>query len=206
MKVLFSTSFAALLFFVSADVQPIGRGLRRKVGGQGRPEGRIQQMIATECPTFDCTGVDTENVDCSTIEKPMNKTEGSRPDFMNMTEAEKEAFKIEMSAKKEERKQKILECTCCTDDGTEKLLAGKEGTSSISGSGKPEIGGSSGRPGAGGLGGSEIDIESLLAEKCPSFDCLSVEPESVDCTRFESMTGRERRRSGFLYCGCCVKK
>ena len=310
-------------------------------GGQGRPGGDIEQMIAAECPTFDCTGVVKTDVDCS-IEKPMNKTEGSRPDFMNMTDAEKEEFKIEMNAKKEERRQKILECACCTDSDSQDLLAKKEGTStSIFGSGRPEMGvshpsggedggsvsgrpwssgktiqdaldekcpdfdcasvdeesvdctrfdimtnqrrsknilfcgccrelndvsevasvrarpgrgdsqsmqdgtsasgmggrpggmtggsqsqegadgaalggmqgsvggsesegGSSGRPGAGGSGGSGIDIQSLLAEKCPSFDCLGVDSESVDCSRFGSMTGRERRRSGVLFCGCCV--
>lgn len=61
-----------------------------------------------------------------------------------------------------------------------------------------------GRPGYGWLGGPGIDIKSLLAKKSRRFDCLRVEYESVDYTRFDSMTGGEMSRSGTRFCSCCI--
>jgi len=73
------------------------------------------------------------------------------------------------------------------------------------GSGRPNGSSSSGgRPS--GMGGDTkpdgVDIQSLLSEKCPEFDCASMSEQDVDCSRFDSMNTRGGRKS-MLWCGCC---
>ncbi|KAL7542885.1 hypothetical protein ACHAXR_013187 [Thalassiosira sp. AJA248-18] len=88
-------------------------------------------------------------------------------------------------------------------DGSSGRLGMGGGGGGGGGSGRPGMGdagdGSSGRP------GGAINIQEVLGEECGEFDCDTVEPESVDCTRFDSMSTNTRgsRRKNRLYCGCC---
>ena len=70
------------------------------------------------------------------------------------------------------------------------------------GSGRPGSSSSGGRPS--GMGGGSkpdgVDIQSLLDERCPEYDCASM--SSPDCSRFESMNTRGGRKN-MLWCGCC---
>ena len=88
-----------------------------------------------------------------------------------------------MNAKKEECWQNI----CCTDNGTENLLAEKEGASNIFDSKRPEMGVSH-PSGSGGGDGSNVSgrpdspgktIQDVLEEKCPDFNCTSVDEEAL---------------------------
>ena len=131
----FSTPlFFATLAFSVADAE--NRGLRTRGGGGGgggrgggmngggggkkgppSPE-RLQAKIDETCPTFDCNDIEADSLDCTLEERP------ARPDFSSMTDAEIEAFKAEMMAKKEEKKEQIMNCACCAGYTAEELLGG----------------------------------------------------------------------------------
>ena len=176
-------------------------------------------MLEEKCPDFDCTSVDEKSVDCTRFDNMVTLTRSKNILFCGCCREMNE--KVEVVSERARPGRGDLQPTQGVDSGSgmggrpggmtggSQSQVGGDGSEnggmqggSMGGSGSQ--GGSSGRPGAGGSGGSGIDIQSLLAEKCPSFDCLSVYSESVDCARFETMTGRERRRSGILFCGCCV--
>jgi len=81
--------------------------------------------------------------------------------------------------------------------------------SGIGGSGRPGSSSSGGRPS--GMGGGSnngggkpegVDIQSLLDERCPEFDCASMSGQEFDCSRFDSMNTRGGRKN-MLWCGCC---
>ena len=67
-------------------------------------------------------------------------------------------------------------------------------------------GGTGGRPG-------NMDVDAMLSERCPDFNCEGVDSLNVDCARFDDMvasggaegTGFRTRgnRKSFLFCGCC---
>jgi hypothetical protein len=125
--------FATLAFSV-ADAE--NRGLRPRGGGGGGGRGggmngggggkkgppspeRLQAKIDETCPTFDCNDIEADSLDCTLEERP------GRPDFSSMTDAEIEAFKAEMMAKKEEKKEQVMNCACCADISVEELLGGE---------------------------------------------------------------------------------
>eukprot|EP00970_Alexandrium_tamarense_P017248 scaffold8780_cov228-Alexandrium_tamarense.AAC.4 len=49
----------------------------------------------------------------------------ARPDFSSMTDVEKDALKADMMAKKEEKKEQVMNCACCADISVEELLGGE---------------------------------------------------------------------------------
>ena len=177
---------------------------------EARPKfvGGIQEIIATDCTAFNCSAVYTDSIDC-TIEMPMNKAESTLSDFMNMTEAEREEFSTEAQSRKEDRRQHILECACCTENGLEELMSTKKEAAGNFESGLPTL--EKSRPiEAGGNdnsespGGSGITIKEMLDEKCPAFNCASIDEDSVDCDHFHSMAnGGEENHNNMLFCGCC---
>ena len=95
------------------------------------------------------------------------------------------------------------------------------GMNSGEGSGRPNgmsgSNGGSGRPGSSSFGGRPsgmsggsnsgggkpdgVDIQSLLSQRCPEFDCASMSGQ-VDCSHFDSMNTRGGRKN-MLWCGCC---
>ena len=79
---------------------------------------QLQAKIDETCPTFDCNDIEADSLDCTLEERP------GRPDFSSMTDAEIEAFKAEMMAKKEEKKEQIMNCACCAGYTAEELLGG----------------------------------------------------------------------------------
>jgi len=256
MKLFLASS--ALLLVSKAQAAPEARMLPRQAGG------RLQNMIDTECPGFNCVGVQVESLEC-TFERP------ERPDMAGMDEDEIAQLKSELEAKKQEHKENLLKCACCKNMSVEDILAAKgdqEGSRpQEGGSGRPgmdmgmgsgdggdgssrpqgspggmsgEGSGGSGQPGdgtsrpgggsgadgsgrPGGMGGlsggddagpagrpgEDMDIDAMLAEKCPSFTqnggCASAEGQEIDCAHFNSMhtNTRGRRRKNILYCGCC---
>ena len=223
MKVVFAPFFA-LLALCNAQADPESRTLRGG-GGRGPPSSdRLQNMVDT-CSTFACNGDDASNLDC-TFEK------SERPTTTDLTDEGIVDLKSEFKAKREERREQMLKCACCADMSVEDILAAKGGQqqgdrSRPFGGGegsavKPEGSGfGGGRPGTAGFGegsrpqqggtsgGDDMDIEEVLAEKCPSFqdeDGCGDMPADLDCTRFDSVTSvntRGRRRRNFLFCGCC---
>ncbi len=196
-------TFLLALFGAKADQQEL-RVLRQAVGNV--PGDRLQNMIDTTCSTYDCEPVDIDVLDC-TFEKP------KRPDLTGLSEDEIAQLKSDFQAKKEERREQMLKCACCGDMSVEDILAakgdgnengGRPGLSSGGGSGAGRPGGMGEGSRPGGEGGGSLTQE-MLDEKCETFDCSTVEAESVDCTRFDSMntSTRGRRRKNRLYCGCC---
>ena len=138
--------FAALLALCKADKVDSDSDSRRLRGRGKLSPGRIENMLDTKCPDFDC---DATTVEC-TFERP------ERPDTSGMDEDEKAEMWTEFKAKKEERRQKMLECVCCSGMSVEDILAlkaeaGGSRPSGMGGSG----GGGGGRPGGrpGGMGG-----------------------------------------------------
>ena len=78
--------------------------------------------------------------------------------------------------------------------------SGMSGSNGVGG--RPGSSSSGGRPS--GMGGGSkpdgVDIQSLLDERCPEYDCASM--SSPDCSRFDSMNTRGGRKN-MLWCGCC---
>ena len=186
-------TFLLALFGANADQHELR--VLQKAGGNV-PGGRLQNKIDTTCPTYDCGAVDIDDLDC-TFEKP------ERPDLTGLSEEEIAQLKSDLQAKKEERREQMLKCACCGDMSVEDILAAKgDGSGGGSGAGRPGGMGGGSRPG-GERGGAPT--QEMLDEKCEAFDCSTVEAESVDCTRFDSMNTntRGRRRKNRLYCGCC---
>ena len=86
-----------------------------------------------------------------------------------------------------------------------------------SGGSRPQQGGSfsGGAQTSGGTGGrpGNMDVDAMLSERCPDFNCEGVDSLNVDCARFDDMvasggaegTGFRTRgnRKSFLFCGCC---
>ena len=128
------------VFFTFAVVLAVSRsshassvnGLRPKSGGQeggesGAPSPeRLQALIDETCPTFDCTTVNTDTLDCTMEEPP------ARPDLSSMTDVEKDALKADIMAKKEEKKEQVMNCACCADISVEELLGGEGNTTRLS--------------------------------------------------------------------------
>lgn len=198
MKLLLPT-FAALIALSAADRT---RGLKR-FGGD------LESKMDSMCPDL-LSKCDTslDSGDCELGERP------ERPS-LDASQDEKDTFKEMMK----ERKELTLLCLCCDELGVEEVLASRP--SGGSGGSRPSEGGRPGGFGGGG-GGSRPkptpdDIQSKLDEKCGEFDCDSVDPESVDCARFDGIMsgavevslrevslrgGRGGRRKTMLYCGC----
>ena len=106
---LFIISSAVLLALSQAEAADTGPRILCRHSKGGKYAARIQRMINNTCPNFNCDRVNINNLDC-TLEKPTK---------FNMD-------------KKEERRQKILECACCAGMSVKDILGG-DGPSSSSG-------------------------------------------------------------------------
>ncbi|EED86935.1 hypothetical protein THAPSDRAFT_269876 [Thalassiosira pseudonana CCMP1335] len=212
------------VFFTFAVVLAVSRsshassvnGLRPKSGGQeggesGAPSPeRLQALIDETCPTFDCTTVNTDTLDC-TMEVPP-----AHPDFSSMTDVEKEAFKADMVARKEAKREQMLNCACCAGSTLEDML----GRVNFAQDSRPSDSGGRGQ------GTPSADhLQALIDETCPTFDCTTVNTDTLDCTMeepparpdFSSMTDvekdalkadmmakKEEKKEQVMNCACCA--
>lgn len=106
-KSFIATFIAALLALSNAERDASERFLRRGGGGRGDKLAKLQSMIETECTaSFSCP-TDTPSIEECTFEKP------DRPVMTGWTDQQKEDFKEEIQAMKQQRKQQLLTCACC---------------------------------------------------------------------------------------------
>lgn len=180
-------------------------------GGEGRGQGKWAEKLSSlagQCEAFDCTSIDTGNLNC-------NLTKPERPDnMMSMTQEEREAAWSEMKAAREALRQDALSCGCCTDATFEELLAGKFG-------GRGE---GFGRPGHGGHHGGWAAKKEWLEDACELYDCdladsincdmtrperpdlSSIPEEERESARLEMKASMKAYRQEMLKCGCCTDK
>lgn len=115
-------------------------------------------MISTSCPQFDCSQIDSPSLECN-IEKSRDdgaRFDHERPNLSELTEAEKEDIKSQLEAKKEERRQNLLRCACCSEEvDVDELIDGLlgEGDPSSSMEGYGHGGNMFGKPSNGMEGG-----------------------------------------------------
>jgi len=152
--------------------------------GDGDRGDRMKEMVEEECDASTCDGVDEGSLDCD-IQWP------GRLNFSGMTYEQKQVAWGEMKDTKEDIRQQILLCACCTNATVEELLPQKE------------EGGWKGKAGGGFGGRGKMKIKHMLDDHCPKFGCPGVDSESVECTwRASSATKKERRKNA-LNCLCC---
>jgi len=87
----------------------MGRGGDHEKSGRhhGKHADRLESMLDEHCPTFDCLAVDPESLTC-TWEEGMKMHDHA--DWKDLSEDEREAIK-------EEKKEKVLGCGCCSETG-----------------------------------------------------------------------------------------
>jgi len=130
---------------------------------QARQGGRLQKLKDKKCPgfleTFTCPA-NLDAIDC-TLERPARPADEGELVF-------DDEMMNEFKEKREEFKEKLMECVCCDVVSIEDILASKGDRPSGGGG----FGG--GRPGKG-----DIDIQAVLDEKCTDFldegGCANVE-------------------------------
>ena len=170
---------------------------------QARQGGRLQKLKEKKCrgflETFTCPA---SSSGCDNLERPVRPADEGELVF-------DDEMMSEFQEKREEFKEKLLECVCCDVVSIEDILAAKgDRPSGMLGGGGGGFGG--GRPGKG-----DMDIQAVLDEKCTDFlnqgGCANVEErveEEITCERFDSLAagntrgGRGGRKGVMLYCGC----
>ena len=109
---LLSTAITALLALSNVEADSSERTLRR---GKNMMT-KLQNLIDNDgCDTITCPAVSPSTAEC-TFEKP------ERPSLEGLTEAEIAQIKEDMQAKKEEKKEQILQCACCAGFALEDMM------------------------------------------------------------------------------------
>ena len=141
-------------------------------------------------------------------EELKDKMEAKHEEMKAMSDEDREAYREERKANKAANADTVLGCGCCSGDSgiesVKSLVNGKEGAvAKALDFRKPKV------DGEGGGHGSGMDIESMLAAKCPAFKaedgCTNMEADAdgeVDCSQFDSMKRGRKMGPKMLYCGC----
>ena len=131
-----------------------------------------------------------------------------------MSDEARAQYREDKKAMKAANAATVLGCGCCNDasgiESVKTLVKGKEGAVARTlDFRKPRIDGAEGGGHGFGGHGSGMDIESVLAAKCPDFKakdgCTNMEAEAegeVDCSQFDSMKRGHKMWPKMLYCGC----
>jgi len=164
-------------------------------------------LMVDGCPEGGLTDVQKEEL--------KSKMEAKHEDMEAMTDEARAKYRQDKKAMKAANAATVLGCGCCSgDSGIESvktLVNGKEGAVARTlNFRKPSVGGAEGGGHGSGGHGSGMDIESMLAEKCPDFKakdgCTNMEAEAegeVDCSQFDTMERGRKMWPKMLYCGCC---
>lgn len=97
-------------------------------GEGGSCVGRLQAMVEAECPGYIST-CPTEPIDIGT-ECVLEKPERPNVDWSSLTLEEKDQFKEQMQVLRDEFKEQVLKCSCCTGISVAELLGIDETSSS----------------------------------------------------------------------------
>jgi hypothetical protein len=132
---------------------------------------------------------------------------------MDMSEEEREVAWSDMKAKREEFRQEMLSCGCCTDATFEELLSGIAS----------DLAEGEGPGGHVHHGGWAARVE-WLEDACEMYDCDLLDTESINCNmmrperpdmmsmseeerenaRVQMRASRKEYRQEVLKCGCCT--
>jgi hypothetical protein len=174
--------------------------------GRGDKLPFLEAMIEDECLDLTCPEV----VDCD-IERP------ERPDFANMTAEEKEEALGTMSSMREEHRQKIIECVCCSEATVEDFIPGEGDAFQGFGHGPWH--------GHHGHGGKLPFVEAMVEDRCLDFTCPDENAvDAIDCDierparqELSGMTAEEKKdmwvsmkatrqanRQQIFLCACCT--
>jgi len=149
-----------------ASLEDLTESLGGKGGGGriGRKGKLTQELVDKKC---DAGEVDCPvDLSCNDIERP------DKSEFMNEEGMDWAAMK----EARQEYRQKILSCACCTNTSLEDL-----GVPSMSG----------GR------------VQAILEKRCPVFQEENECPAVSECTRLGTNASWEERRNNLLECVCC---
>ena len=170
-------------------------------------------LMVDGCPEGGLTEVQKEEL--------KDKMQAKREEMEAMTDEARDAYREERKANKAANAATVLGCGCCNDasgiESVKTIVKGNEGAVARAlDFRKPKVDGEGGYHVFGGHGsgghGSGMDMESMLAVKCPDFKaedgCANMEAEAAAnsdyCSRFDSMKRGRNGKMGakMLYCGC----